>query len=238
MAGFDLRLVEVGSDLDTQTGPIVVLLHGFSMCADDLVPFGASLGLPGLFVFPEGPIDLSPRPREKPARAWWHIDAAGRSAALTAGHARDLADQSPAGLPAARTAVLRLIDEIGSQWPGRPLFIGGFSQGAILSLDVAMHIKSPLAGLVMLSGGRVTAGDWASGFHRLKDLPILQSHGRQDRDLSFEAAQALGDDLTAAGADITWCPFDGGHEIPLAAWRELKRFIRRYAAREPRKMLS
>jgi len=57
-------------------------------------------------------------------------------------------------------------------------------------------------------------------------LAIFQSHGRQDRELSFSAAESLHSDLSAAGAQITWVPFDGGHEIPLPVLRALKKFIR------------
>jgi phospholipase/carboxylesterase len=42
----------------------------------------------------------------------------------------------------------------------------------------------------------------------------VQSHGRHDPLLPFSIAQALRDDLTAAGAQVDWIEFAGGHEIP------------------------
>ncbi len=58
---------------------------------------------------------------------------------------------------------------------------------------------------------------------------MFQSHGRQDRELSFSAAQALAADLATAGASHTFLPFEGGHEIPLPVLRALKKFVRTVA---------
>jgi len=88
-------------------------------------------------------------------------------------------------------------------------------------------------GLVLLSGARVDAPTLAPTLAEpaarsiLHDLPIFQSHGRGDRELSFAAASALRDELVTAGAAVQWWPFEGGHEIPLPVLRELKKFIHR-----------
>ena len=211
--------------------PVVVLLHGFSMTAGDLAPFGASLGVPATFLFPEGPLELGGR--GPGGRAWWMIDAGKRAAAIARGDERDLGDEDPPGLPAARERVSRLLSEARVRWPGRPLLLGGFSQGAILALDLVLRGRPSLpslAGLILLSGGRVTATAWRALMDGASGLPIFQSHGRFDRDLSFAAAAALASDLRAAGARHTFFAFDGGHEIPLPVLRALKRFLREPAA--------
>ncbi|HEX3693874.1 MAG TPA: hypothetical protein VH374_00685 [Polyangia bacterium] len=227
LGGLDVRMVDAGGDPRgpwSAAAPVVVLLHGFSMVADDLSPFGASLGVPALYLFAEGPVDL--RPRGLRGRAWWMIDVARRDAAVAGGVDRDLGDEDPPGLPAARRALAALVGEVRARWPGRPLFLGGFSQGAILSLDLVLQSRPSLAGLILLSSGRVTAAVWASLMENVRGLRMFQSHGRADRELSFAAAQSLATQLAAAGADHTFLPFDGGHEIPLPVLRALKRFIR------------
>ena len=232
LAGLDVHVVDA---LDTAGAPIVLLMHGFQMSADDLSPFGASLALPGVFLFPDAPIDLGVVPSGGPspgavrrARAWWRIDTAARDAAIAAGIDRDLSDEKPAGLPDARARLMTLLDQVGARWPGRPLFLGGFSQGAILSLDLVVRTGRRPAGLVLLSGARVDAAGVRPLMipGRLSGLPVFHSHGRGDTELSFRAAERLSAELTAAGALVTWRPFDGGHEIPLPVLRELKKFIR------------
>jgi len=240
MAELDLRVVQPVDLVAPAKAPVVVLLHGFSMRADDLAPFGASMGLPAVFVFPDGPIDLAARGLG--GRAWWMIDVGARDAAMARGDDRDLSGERPAGLDSARRGLLRLIDDVRRAWPDRPLFLGGFSQGAILSLDTVIRTGLRPAGLVLLSGARVDAAALAPLLADarvralLRDLPIFQSHGRADRELSFAAADSLRNDLVTTGATVQWWPFDGGHEIPLQVLRALKKFIQRQARVETERM--
>src|SRR3569623_1369008 len=123
MAELDLRVVQPAEPIAPQESPVVLLLHGFSMRADDLAPFGASMGLPAVFVFPEGPIDLSGAglgTRGLGGRAWWMIDAAARDAAVARGDDRDLSAERPAGLGSARDGLIRLVGDVRRAWPGRP----------------------------------------------------------------------------------------------------------------------
>jgi len=60
---------------------------------------------------------------------------------------------------------------------------------------------------------------------RLRGLPAFVSHGRADQDLAFTAGEALRDFVLAGGAEVSWVPFDGGHEIPLVVWRALRKFL-------------
>jgi len=236
MAELDLRVVEPAELVAPPPPPVVVLLHGFSMRADDLAPFGASMGLPAVFVFPDGPIDLTARGLG--GRAWWMIDVAARDAAIARGADRDLSTERPAGLGNAREGLVRLVEDVQRSWPDRPLFLGGFSQGAILTLDMVVRTAFRPAGLVLLSGARVDAATLSPRLAHLRGMPIFQSHGRGDRELSFAAADSLRNELVTAGAAVEWRPFDGGHEIPLPVLRELKKFIRRHARAATERMAN
>lgn len=226
LAGLD---VQVQGGRDTPGAPVVVLLHGFQMSADDLAPFGASMGLPAVFLFPDGPIDLLPDPSGRRRRAWWRIDTQARDAAIAAGLDRDLSDEVPAGLPDARARLVELLEQVAERWPGRPTFVGGFSQGAILTLDMVLRTGRRPTGLILLSGARVDAAAVRPLMARVAGLPVFHSHGSGDTELSFRAAERLSHELAAAGAGVVWRPFDGGHEIPLPVLRELKKFVRAHA---------
>jgi len=203
-------------------GADTVLLHGYAMGPADLSPFARSLGLPGRYLFPQGPLQLGDA-----RHAWWpRIQE--RRRALHPGP-RDLALEHPADLPRARQRLADFLRAVRGPQPARSLILGGFSQGAMLALDYALQAP-PAAGedltaLVLLSGSRIALADWSAQLPRLRDLPIFVSHGRRDGDLAFAAGEALVALLTAAAARVTWCPFDGSHEIPLGVWRQLKRFL-------------
>jgi phospholipase/carboxylesterase len=112
--------------------------------------------------------------------------------------------------------VLRLLDQVEARVaaPGARLVLGGFSQGAMLALDVALHRARPPAGLLLMSGTLVNEAAWRPRLASLRGVPVLQSHGRADGLLPYVAAEVLRDRLRAAGAAVEWVPFLGGHEIP------------------------
>lgn len=187
---------------------VVVLLHGFGAPGDDLVALGEWIdaGAGTAWVFPEAPLELGGLYGD--ARAWWMIDldSIGRLD-------RDRSEELPDGLVAARGQVSELLGAVRARF-GDHVVLGGFSQGAMLSLDVALHDPRPLDGLVLMSGTLLARSEWQPRMAARAGLPVLQSHGRRDQLLPFGAAVTLRDLLVKAGLAVTWVEFDGGHEIP------------------------
>ncbi len=97
--------------------------------------------------------------------------------------------------------------------PGK-VVLGGFSQGAMLSLDVALRTTHPLAGLVLMSGTHIAADEWAPRLEARQGLPVFMSHGTADPLLRFAVAEGLRDTLVASGIPVEWVSFRGGHGIP------------------------
>jgi len=184
---------------------VVVLLHGFGAPGDDLVALGEWIdaGPATAWVFPEAPLELGGLDGD--SRAWWMIDLDRLD--------RDRAREVPEGLAEARAQLIALLDAVRARF-GDHVVLGGFSQGSMLALDVALHDPRPLDGLVLLSGTLLARHEWEPRMAARAGLPVVQSHGRSDGLLSFAAAEALRDLLVAAGLDVTWVPFPGGHEIP------------------------
>ena len=141
-------------------------------------------------------------------------------------------DQIPDGLVDARTRVLTLVDEVVRtlQPAAGKLVLGGFSQGGMLALDVALHSAVALAGLVVLSGTHVAAREWAARFEARRGLPVFMSHGRADEILSFGVAEGLRGTLSAQGLPVEWVPFQGGHGIPAAVADAVGAFLSRVLA--------
>jgi phospholipase/carboxylesterase len=204
--------------------PLVVLLHGFMGTADDLAPFASSLGVEGEFVFPEGLVDLGPCGRR--GRAWWAVDGEARQEAISHGP-RDLSGFLPEGIDQARAWLMGLLKALRDELGPRALFLGGFSQGAMLSCDLALRNPSlELSGLVLFSGARIAETVWAPLYAARRGLRVFISHGRHDEDLSFAATESFQHDLGSAGWVVTWQPFDGGHEIPFAVWRAFRTWMK------------
>jgi phospholipase/carboxylesterase len=209
-----LHTIAVG---DPDAPVMVALLHGFQMEPADLSPFAHSMQAPARFLFPTGPLEAEPR-----GRAWWHIDAKQRDEALARGP-RDFAGQHPPDLPRARARLSAFLDEARALAGTRPLVVGGFSQGAMLTLDCFLRAPVPAAALILLSGSRIAFDEWRGD--ALRGLPVLITHGESDPDLAFSAGEALRDWLVSAGAQVIWLPFSGGHEIPLVVWRRVRKLL-------------
>ena len=57
-------------------------------------------------------------------------------------------------------------------------------------------------------------------------MPIFIAHGRRDPVLSFEKMERFQARLKAFGLNVTWLPFDGGHEIPVEVVDGVNAFVR------------
>lgn len=208
-----------------------VLLHGFGAPGDDLVGLAGEIDAPVRLVFPAAPLELGGLYGD--ARAWWLLDLARLEDALRRGVTRDMRNEVPDGLAAARDHVIRLIDELAARFAiaDDQLVLGGFSQGAMLSLDVALHRPRPPAGLILMSGTLIAEPVWRPRMASLAGVPVMLSHGRHDGLLPYSIAEALRDQLTEAGAAVDWQPFVGAHEIPRGPIDAANRLLRTLAAR-------
>ncbi|HEY0249893.1 MAG TPA: hypothetical protein VGC41_00115 [Kofleriaceae bacterium] len=194
---------------------VVIVLHGRLMEGADLAPFAKSLGVPAHFVFPDAPLAVQPR-----GRSWWPVDSEERARRVAAGP-MDLFAMDPDGRREARELLAALV----GRFAGKQVVLVGFSQGGMLAMDYVLHSETLPAALVLLSSSRIAWDDWQPRLARLAGLRMLVVHGTADAELAFSAGENLRDAAIAGGANVTWLPFEGPHEIPLVVWRALKRFL-------------
>lgn len=216
----------------------VILCHGFGAPGNDLVPIGGELQRTDAdirqsvrFYFPAAPIDLAPAGLPG-GRAWWPINMDELVRISESGRWEDVRRAMPAGLVEARERLLALVAAVQAE-TGLPLsriVLGGFSQGAMLASDVALQLPETPAGLIVASGTLLSQEDWSERAKQFNGLRVIQGHGRQDPLLPFAGAVALRDLLIAAGHQVEFLPFDGGHTIDFslltAASRRLAELVR------------
>jgi phospholipase/carboxylesterase len=220
-SGAGLKVVRVsGMSEDERGGSAVVVLHGWGAPGDDLVPLARALKRPGVRFF----VPAAPLPEVGGGRAWWHLDPNSRPP-----HASS--DQpAPGFVPtpevvAARAAVQALIATIVDRHAPTMVALVGFSQGAMLSIDVALAGAPGVQAVVAMSG--VLLMDSVSALtapHSTKPRFLL-SHGRQDPVVPFPGGTRARDLLGEHGFSVTWRPFDGGHEIPSPVLADVERFL-------------
>nr|WP_242588995.1 phospholipase [Corallococcus macrosporus] len=206
---------------------VVVLSHGFGAPGTDLVALAPELmtAAPRLaqavrFVFPEALLSLESLGMPG-GRAWFEIPMD-----ILMGRGRDWEQYSqtvPPGAPAARRALMSTVAALGV--PMNRVVLGGFSQGAMMSTDVALRLEEPPAGLCLLSGAMVAGKEWEPKAKARPSLPVFQGHGRQDAVLPYPEGERLRAMLTGAGLTVEFLPFDGGHTIVTEELEQLAAFL-------------
>lgn len=200
----------------------VILFHGFGAPGTDLVPIAGELvrAKPELqqtvFIFPQAPIELDPH---YDSRAWWMIDIERIQMLMATGEFRDLRNSCPAELSELSKQISEIVQRCQSEYglASTDIFVGGFSQGAMLATDVALHHPDPLGGLIVWSGTLLNESVWKAAAESKPKMRVVQSHGRQDPILPFTGAELLRDLLVDAGHSIEFIPFDGEHTIGVEA---------------------
>jgi phospholipase/carboxylesterase len=208
----------------------LVLLHGYGSSAEHWIPYTQTIAFPsaGRFLFPVAPEAVVRRDGLVDGRAWWNLDLAAHRRG--AGLGVDLTDEDPRGLQRASQLVRRaLVDEGNSA--AHPFVLGGFSQGAMVACEVAFASDEPLAALAILSGTPIDRAGWRARMATRKGMPVFMSHGRADAVLPFDLAERLHAELLAAGLEVTFVPFDGGHEIPAEVVVALGEFLARSSSK-------
>jgi len=210
----------------------MILLHGYGSSAEEWLPFVSTIRLPegGRFVFPQAPDTTTPPDGPSTGRAWWRLDL-GSHRPSSPGGLPDLSTTRPPGLKVAAGMVKDLVKNVERDG-GKPILLGGFSQGAMVAAEVALQSDLHVDALVLLSGTLVDEASWQQKFATLSNVPVFMSHGRSDPVLSFAVADRFRAGLEAAGVKVTWVPFDGGHEMPMVVIDQLNQFIARLGPRQ------
>lgn len=208
-------------------GPAILLCHGYGAPGDDLVSLARVIDAgPGVrWFFPE-----APRTVPGAGRAWWPLDMARIQEMMMRGDPRVLAEETPPGLADAREVLEATIAALETERgvTREKLIIGGFSQGAMLTTEIAIHASRPFAGLAVLSGNLLSAERWIDAIQSSgPSIHAFVAHGRRDPVLPFAGAEALRAMLEKAGASVEWVAHGGQHEIPPPVVTGLAAFARR-----------
>lgn len=203
---------------DERGGSLVLLLHGWGARGDDLLPLAQALARPrARFVLPAGPLRAGPE-----GRAWWSLEerrpAHAWTEELEPGH------MPHAQVTSARARVTALLRASIDRYGPERVAVAGFSQGAMLALDVALSMPT-VERVAALSGALLADSLPALRASRPARLRAFVAHGRQDGVVSFTGAEHSRDILRRHGVQVTWHAFDGGHGIPPAVVAELERFL-------------
>jgi phospholipase/carboxylesterase len=214
------HVVISGMRTDERGGQAVVVLHGWGAPGDDLVPLAEALERPGVRFF----VPAAPLPEMGGGRAWWHLDPYTRPPHAVSDQMAP-GFQPTAAVVEARVAVQGLVASVVERYAPATVALMGFSQGAMLSIDVALAGTPGVDRVVAMSGVLLMDSVPSLTAPRLTRPRFLLSHGRQDPVVPFAGGARAKEVLEKSGFDVTFRPFDGGHEIPPPVLADAEQFL-------------
>jgi phospholipase/carboxylesterase len=206
----------------TQFNPVgmpvgcIIVLHGRGVTGQDLASLAGEISLDGIrWIFPDGPMEM---PGSWGGRAWYEIPP-----------------DPPRGIFQSRKLLFGLIEWLESESiPSRRIALMGFSQGAVMSLDVGLRYPKRIAGIVAMSGYlalpdtlRSEKSPTAAG------LPILMTHGKNDDVLPVDGARKAQAILRAEGASVRLSEYLMGHQVIPEVLGEVENFLVKIFETEP-----
>lgn len=111
--------------------------------------------------------------------------------------------------------LFELLDDLRDRgFPTEQTVLGGFSQGCVMSIDVALRYPHRLAGVVGISGYVCEPEKLLQELSPVaKQQHLLVTHGPLDPVIPFAAARAQMQKLQAAGVNLDWREFQKDHTI-------------------------
>lgn len=201
-----------------------VIFHGYGANAKDLAGLAPYLDPQNRhsWIFPEGPLSLDLSPFMV-SRAWFELNMLDFEKAIQDGSFESYIRARQQGLKGIREPADAFLKAL--ETPFENIVLGGFSQGSMMALDLALRQSITVAGLILFSSSLVDPSGWAEGCASHPKLKFFQSHGREDPVLPFDLGKKLFEMLVQNGLEGEFVPFEGGHEIPPVVINKAKAFI-------------
>lgn len=131
------------------------------------------------------------------------------------------------GVLRVRQKLFHLINELeGRGWDSRKIFLLGFSQGCLVSTDLAMHYPRRFAGLVGVSGYFHFEPRWRKQVDSIAaETPWLLTHGTQDEVIPIEETKYGLNKLKDIGLRIDWVESDKKHTFAEEDYEQIKKWV-------------
>lgn len=190
--------------------PLVIVMHGRGADANDLADLAPLLAPDCRVIFPNAP---------KP----WD---AGQG--MTFGFSW-FDGWPPQGdsFAGSRAHMLDFIKAAAQRFPTPPgkIIVAGFSQGALLALDVGFRTEEPVAGIVAMSGAIYEKE--LPDLRARKDQKVLIVHGSEDEVIPVVAARRTRMVLEENGINPEYHEFPMGHQVTAESIEVVSEFIRK-----------
>lgn len=195
----------------TDRPPVLVLLHGLGADEHDLMGLAAELDSRLLVVSVQAPIKYGGG-----GYAWFNIQWEQEGIRILPEQARMSRDLL--------IETLRVLPEALKVEPSQ-LLLGGFSQGAMMSMAVALWEPGLLSGVISMSGRLVPELVPIEAVDGTTKIPYLVQHGVNDPVLPVEGSRQLRQHLEDLGCVLTYKEYRMSHEISQQSLADVRDWV-------------
>ncbi len=124
--------------------------------------------------------------------------------------------------------ILEFIDEIVGEHDldAERVYVCGFSQGSMISASAVFREPEKFAGAVLMSGRAASEMMVDENIEKLKDFPVLVTHGTLDTVLPIENGRATKEILSRLPVDLEYKEYPMAHEISQESLSDVSNWLR------------
>lgn len=207
-------LISIVSD-NPQARAVIIALHGFGANARDLSSFSRFGTYPFSWRFVQAPIHLGGQ-----GFAWFPQNISKIPLEDPLSYFHHLPETEEPDIHTASERVVSTIKQLKIP-ENLPIILAGFSQGAIVTLDILLRKQIPLHSAILFSGMPFHIPTLTKLLEQSVESgsptplpPIFQSHGVADPILPISYGTQLSNHLKSYCLDYDYQTFQGYHEIP------------------------
>lgn len=192
----------------TQIKRSIIWCHGLGADGYDFVPLAQELNLPDThaarFVFPHAPMMPVTFNQGYVMRAWFDIIDVKIDAKI-----------DEAGVNKSKKRLHELLEkEMAAGIPAKHLYLGGFSQGAVMALTTGLAFPETLGGIIALSGFLPHPDVFLKQAHPSQNItPIFMGHGKEDDIVPYRLGEESEVVLKKAGYPLTFKSYPIAHQV-------------------------
>lgn len=194
--------------------PVLILMHGLGSNEKDL--FGLAARVPDSFLV----ISLrAPFSYTQDGYAWYSVEFKGNQ----------IISNVPE-MQKSKVKIIKFIDDLDSKKliDAKKIYLGGFSQGAIMSYEIALCKPEKVKGIIVL-GGRLPdgLGSRIAKKEQLKNLKIFIAHGTEDKRIEFKKAEETNEFLKKLGLKPSFNKYPIDHSISDQMWTDAMNWLKK-----------
>ncbi len=196
--------------VETSKNRAIILLHGVGSNEQDLFNLAGHLPAEFFVIAARAPFALGPE-----RFAWYQVDFSTGKPVFN--EAQELSS---------RETIRKFIAEVKQKYSLDEVYLGGFSQGAIMSYSIGLRHPKEVNGIIALSGrvledlqSTVTKND------ELYRLKVFIAHGMQDATLPVHYAKQAKTFLQHLDVPLTYQEYNMGHQISGEVLKDLNAWL-------------